>query len=224
MIRKLLLGALMLISASTFAQNPTDTVPNETTSKTIDHLTLAGLLVNYGYETETALPLIQAVKIYQDLNLRPAMDSLKPIVEDESEALEEVISAMRPARTKEQLLADATQFAKGDPTLLSLINSCQRMIRKPMKAYYYRNDYIAPHKTHVWTVSLSGGENSFVHLSGDGSSDLDLYLYDLGGNEIDKDTSAGDQCGLPIFEDLPNIVVKIVNRGSVTNSYCLTVY
>ena len=223
-MKKFFLGALMLISASTFAQNPTDTVPNETTSKARDHLTLAGLFVNYGYETETALPLIQAVKIYQELNLKPATDSLKPFVEGESEVLEEEISSMRPARTKEQLLADATRFAKGDPTLLNLIKGCQRMIRKPMKAYYYRNDYIAPHKTHIWTISLSGGENSFVHLSGDGSSDLDLYLYDLGGNEIDKDTSAGDQCGLPIFEDLPNIVVKIVNRGSVTNSYCLTVY
>ena len=224
MFKKAIFLVLTFLSASTFAQNPTDTVADATTSKTIERLTLAGLLVNYGYETETALPLIQAMKIYQELNLQPAIDSLKPEVEGEGVAMEEELSALRPARTKEQLLADAIQFAKNDPTLLNLIKGCQRTTRKPMKAYYYHNDYIAPQKTHVWTVPLSGGEHSFVHLSGDGSSDLDLYLYDQEGREIDKDTSAGDQCGLPVFEDLSSIVVKIVNRGHVTNSYCLTVY
>lgn len=222
MFKRIILGTLLLISASTFAQNTIPAAKDETTSKIIGKLTLAGLLVNYGYETETALPLIQAVKIYQELNLQPAMDDLKPVVEGEGEKEETV--AKRPARTQEQLLADATQFAKGEPALLSLINDCQKTSRKPTETYFFRNDYIAPNKTHVWEVPLSGGEHSFVHLSGDGSSDLDLYLYDLEDNEIDKDTSAGDQCGLTVFEKLSTIVVKIVNRGSVPNNYSLTVY
>lgn len=224
MFKRILIGALLLINASTFAQNSAAMVKDITASKTIERLTLAGLLVNYGYETETALPLIQAVKIYQELNLCPIMDDLKPVIEGGGDTTEEEAMAKRPARTEEQLLTDATRFANGDPTLISMINDCRKTIRKPMKAYYFRNDYIAPQKTHVWTVALHGDKHSFVHLSGDGSSDLDLYLYDLKGNEIDKDTSAGDQCGLPVFENLSTIVVKIVNRGSVTNSYCLTVY
>lgn len=222
MFKRIILGALVLISASAFAQNTIPAAKDETTSKTMERLTLAGLLVNYGYETETALPLIQAVKIYQELNLQPATDGLKPVVEGEGE--EEETLAKHPARTQEQLLADATRFANGDPALTSLINGCRKTSRKPVKTYYSRYDYIAPKKTHVWTVPLSGGEHSFVHLSGDGSSDLDLYLYDPEGLEIDKDTSAGDQCGLTVFEKLSTIVVKIVNRGSVTNSYSLTVY
>lgn len=222
MFKRIILGALVFISASTFAQDTIFAAKDETASKIMRRLTLAGLLVNYGYETEAALPLIQAVKIYQELNLQPATDGLKPVVEGESE--EENTSAMRPVRTQDQLLADATQFAKGDPTMISLINGCRKTSRKPMKTYYSHYDYIAPHKTHVWMVSLSGGKHSFVHLSGDGSTDLDLYLYDPDGREIDKNTSAGDQCGLTVFEKLSSIVVKIVNRGSVTNSYSLTVY
>lgn len=222
MFKRIIIGALVLISASAFAQDTIPTAKDETASKIIEKLTLAGLLVNYGYETETALPLIQAVKIYQEINLQPATDGLKPIVEGEGEEGETV--AKHPVHTQEQLLADATQFAKGDPTLTSLINSCRKTSRKPMKTHYYHSDYIAPHKTHVWTVSLSGGKYSFVHLSGDGSSDLDLFLYDPEGHEIDKNVSAGDQCGLTVFEKLSTIVVKVVNLGSVTNNYRLTVY
>lgn len=214
----------MLINASAFAQNPATLVKDITATKTIERLNLAGLLVNYGYETETALPFVQAVKIYQELNLCPIMDDLKPVIEGEEDTAEEEATAKRPARTEEQLLADATRFAKGDPTLLSLIDGCRKTTREPSKTYFYRNDYIAPQKTHLWTVSLSGGKHSFVHLSGDGSSDLDLYLYDIDGNEIGKDTSASDQCGLTVFEALSTITVKIVNRGHVTNSYCLTVH
>lgn len=224
MFKRILFGALLLVNVSAFAQNPAALVKDITTSKTIERLTLAGLLVNYGYETETALPLIQAVKIYQELNLCPIMDDQKPVIEGEGETTDEEAMAKRPARTEEQLLADATQFANGDLALLSLVNDCRKTTRKPMKALYYRNDYIAPQKTHVWTVTLSGHKRSFVHLSGDGSSDLDLYLYDQEGREIDKDTSASDQCGLSVFDEQSTIVVKIVNRGHVTNSYCLTVY
>lgn len=222
MFKRIILGAFLLISANSFAQDTIPAAKDETTSKIMERLTLAGLLVNYGYETEDALPLIQAVKIYQELNLQPATDGLKPVIEGEGD--EEETIANHPARTQEQLLADATQFAKGDPALTSLINGCRKTSRKPMKTYYSHYDYIAPHKTHIWTVPLSGGKHSFVHLSGDGSSDLDLYLYDLEGREIDKNTSASDQCGLTVFEELSTIVVKIVNRGSVTNSYSLTVY
>ena len=222
MFKRIILGAFLLISANSFAQDTIPAAKDETTSKIMERLTLAGLLVNYGYETEDALPLIQAVKIYQELNLQPATDGLKPVIEGEGE--EEETIANHPARTQKQLLADATQFAKGDPALTSLINGCRKTSRKPMKTFYSRYDYIAPHKTHIWTVPLSGGKHSFVHLSGDGSSDLDLYLYDLEGREIDKNTSASDQCGLTVFEELSTIVVKIVNRGSVTNNYSLTVY
>lgn len=224
MFKRILIGALLLINTNTFAQNPATIVKDITASKAIERLTLAGLLVNYGYETETALPLIQAVKIYQELNLCPIMDDLKPVIEDEGDTTEEETLAKRPARTEEQLLTDATQFADGDPTLLNLIDGCRKTTRKPTKTYFFRNDYIAPKKTHLWTVPLSGGKHSFVHLSGDGSTDLDLYLYDQEGREIDKDTSAGDQCGLCIFDELSTITIKIVNRGSVTNSYCLTVH
>ena len=218
MSKKLITAALLLITASTFAQQPS--TADATPQQIIERLNLAGHLVNYGYETQTALPLIQAVKIYQELNLRPAIDGLKPTVEGET--TEETPTAH--ARTEEQLLADATRFAKGNPHLLALVAECQTVSRKPTAALFYHNDYIAPKGTHRWDVPLEGGHHSIVQLSGDGSSDLDLYLYDPEGREIDKETSAGDQCGLTIFEDLSSVTVKIVNRGHVTNNYRLTVY
>lgn len=223
MFKKIITAMLLLINVQTFAQSQSSTT-GITPSQVIERLNLAGHLVNYGYETQTALPLIQAVKIYQELNLQPAIDGQKPKIEGEGDIAVEEISTTPQARTEKQLLADATQFAKGNPHLLALIAECQKINRKPATTYFYHNDYIAPKKTHYWDVSLHGGKHSFVHLSGDGSSDLDLYLYDQEGREIDKETSAGDQCGLIVFEDLSFISVKIVNRGHVTNNYRLLVY
>ena len=66
--------------------------------------------------------------------------------------------------------------------------------------------------------------STFAQNPTDTLADATTSKTDQEGREIDKDNSAGDQCGLPVFEDLSSIVVKIVNRGHVTNSYCLTVY
>lgn len=192
MSRKLITAALLLITASAFAQQPStaDTTPQQI----IERLNLAGHLVNYGYETQTALPFIQAVKIYQELNLRPAIDGLKPTVEGET--TEETPTAH--ARTEEQLLADATQFAKGNAHLLALIAECQTASRKPAAALFYHNDYIAPKGTHIWDVPLEGGYSNQVITHG-GSIDHGFsggpVLTRVGLNEVlDKASRQHEKC------------------------------
>ena len=46
--------------------------------------------------------------------------------------------------------------------------------------------------TDVFTETFRGGESAFVGISGDGDSDLDLYVYDENGNLICRSTTAGD--------------------------------
>lgn len=223
MFKKIMLGAALLISVSAFAQTQSK-LPAE---KAIERLNLAAQLVDYGYETESSLPLIQAVQIYQELNLHPAIDGKKPVVEESDEAPEGEVEERHPARTQEQLLADATEFADGDQVLLALIGKCQKTTRRPTLGLFYHEDCINAKGTHYWDVTLNGGESSFVYLNGDGSSDLDIYLYDQNGSEIDRNTSAGDKCSFIIHANDANdkfdMNIKIVNRGHVENSYTLIV-
>ena len=67
-----------------------------------------------------------------------------------------------------------------------------------------------------------GGEKARVVIDGDRDTDLDLYVYDMGGNLVASDDDDTDYC---IAEWWPNgtryykVVVK--NRGSVYNVYTL---
>src|SRR4051794_16160831 len=57
-----------------------------------------------------------------------------------------------------------------------------------------RRDVIAPHSTRYYTNVFYGGTTVNIGVSGDGSTDLDLYVYDAFGRLIDKDDDGSDEC------------------------------
>ena len=220
MFKKLILGAALLISATAFAQNPA-AEPAKSTPEQAEQMALAGQLVQYGYSTKTALPLIQAVQIYQRLNVQPATGET-PVSETDGPVSDNITKADTPARTEAQLLADATTFANGNKSLLALIKDCQNGTRGAVPGPVYRQDAVRANTTDIWTIKFRGGEVAYVAVSGDGDTDLDLYIYDENGNFITSDTDYSDQC---IVSFTPrwtgNFKVKIKNRGSVYNRYIL---
>lgn len=77
-----------------------------------------------------------------------------------------------------------------------------------------------------WFVS---GEQATAVVSGDGDTDLDLYVYDEYNNLICHSESAGDDeiCQwTPTFNNLGarQFKIKIKNRGSVYNNYTILLY
>lgn len=186
-----------------------------------EQLALAGQLVQYGYDTQTALPLIQAVQIYQQLNVSPATGEKKD-TEGTAVAEERITKDGRPAPTEEQLLADATTFAAGNKTLLDLIKQCQGATRGAVGGAIVRNDCVLAHDTDIWTIRFRGGEAAYVVVSGDGDTDLDLYIYDENYNLITSDTDNTDQCYVSFTPRWTGVFyVKIKNYGSVYNCYTL---
>jgi hypothetical protein len=77
-----------------------------------------------------------------------------------------------------------------------------------------------------WFVS---GEQAGAIVSGDGDTDLDLYVYDEYGNLICKSETYGDDevcTWTPTFNSIGarQFKVKIMNRGSVYNNYTILLY
>src|SRR5258708_7886140 len=71
-------------------------------------------------------------------------------------------------------------------------------------------------------VVFRAGDEAVVTVSGDGDTDLDLYVYDDNGNLVAKDDDSTDQClasWTPKWTGRFFIVVK--NRGSIYNQYRL---
>ena len=211
----------MLISATAFAQNPA-AEPAKSTPEQAEQMALAGKLVQYGYSTKTALPLIQAVQIYQRLNVQPATGET-PVSETDGPVADNITKADTPARTEAQLLADATTFANGNKTLLALIKDCQNGTRGAVPGPVYRQDAVRANTTDIWTIKFRGGEIAYVAVSGDGDTDLDLYIYDQYGNLITKDDDYTDTCLCTWTpRRTATYKIKIVNRGDVYNAYSLS--
>jgi hypothetical protein len=74
-------------------------------------------------------------------------------------------------------------------------------------------------------VTLRGGEVTTIVVSGDGDTDLDLYVYDENGGLVGCDEDPTDDCLVlvrPRWTGPFTIVVR--NRGSVWNAYRIAVF
>jgi len=75
------------------------------------------------------------------------------------------------------------------------------------------------------TYSMTAGERVQIILSGDGSTDLDLYVYSSEGVRIDSQEGATDyEVSNVVAYRSGTITIKVVNRGSVYNAYDISVY
>ena len=74
----------------------------------------------------------------------------------------------------------------------------------------------------VYTVTFRAGEPAQVAVSGDGDTDLDVFVYDENGNLVASDLSTSDQAAVswtPRWTGEFRIEIK--NRGGVYNQYTL---
>jgi len=73
-------------------------------------------------------------------------------------------------------------------------------------------------KTYVFV--FRGDELALISVSGDGDTDLDCYLYDQNGREVDRDDDNTDQCRLSVRPRWTGVFRLIIrNRGSVYNDF-----
>lgn len=216
-------AAALAFSASAFAQQQ---VAADASAKdgneAAELLVTADRLVQYGYKTRTALPLIQAVEIYNRVGVRPETEA-----KTKTSASDEVVptqSVEKPAGVQyepEKILADATQFADGDKNLLAMIKSVGGT-KGATTGPVYHIDTVRAHSTDSYSIRFRGGESAIVTVSGDGDTDLDLYVYDENGNLIDSDTDRTDQCICTFNPRWTGpFTIRIKNLGNVYNRYVL---
>ncbi len=90
----------------------------------------------------------------------------------------------------------------------------------PVGGPKYKTERVAAHRTDVFTVTFRGGEGASVVVSGDGDTDLDLYIYDENGNLIGSDTDASDDCVVRFHPRWTGVFrIEVRNLGGVYNQY-----
>jgi hypothetical protein len=222
-LKQLVLSAAMLLSVSAFAQQaqPAAEVTGKENPQQAELLDMAGKLVKYGYEKKDALPLIQAVMIYKQLGVTDAKDQAAKTQEGTAPATG-ITKKDQISLNEAQILADATKFADGDKTLLALIKDAEKSTRGASGGPVRRCDTVNGNTTDIWRITFRGGEPAYVAVSGDGDTDLDLYVYDENGNLITYDNSYGDDCLVSFTPRWTGVfIIKIKNLGRVYNRYCM---
>ena len=191
-------------------------------SNEMSALRLASDLVKYGYAQKSALPLIDALNIIIENPTQP----LGTEKEGETIAIEATGKNGNVTLDFAEIVASAKQFAEGDETLMALLTQVENDAEAPSRGAVngpkYTVEVVRAGATDSYNVSFVAGYIAEVALSGDGDTDLDLYVYDSNGNLIASDTDYTDDCyvsWVPAWTG--RFVIKVVNRGRVANRYVL---
>lgn len=216
--------SMIAVSFSSMAQTVEDKpeVKGET-SESLAAVKLANQVLRYGYENKSTLALLDALQIFSE-NPTQAFKATK-----EGETVDESKTDGKKAKVSfdyESVLADAKAFADGDPNLLALIDNIDAEAKGAQRGNINgpSRDYAAVNgKSYInYTASFVANELAEVLVSGDGDTDLDLYVYDSNGNLIASDTDYSDDCyvrWIPAWTG--RYTIRIVNRGPVYNRFVI---
>lgn len=219
MKRLVLSLATVMAFAGAFAQSPeAKDAQNGALSPELSALKLATELVKYGNESRTALPFVEAAQIIINTDTQTLNE------QKEGEAADKDGASLLDVNN---LLAQAKTYADGDAATLAIIDqvaseAAARGNRGAVGGPKYTTEVVRAHSTDRYTISFRAGQTAEVGVSGDGDTDLDLYVYDSNGNLIAKDDDYTDTCYVswtPRWTG--NFTIKVVNRGGVANRYVI---
>ena len=193
------------------------------TSESLAAVKLANQILRYGYENKSTLALLDALQIFSE-NPTQALNATK-----DGAAVDESKNEGKKAKVSfdyDSVLADAKAFADGDPNLLALIDNIGAEAKGAQRGNINgpSRDYAAVNGNSYmdYTASFVANQLAEVLVSGDGDTDLDLYVYDSNGNPIASDTDYSDDCyvrWVPAWTG--RYTIRIVNRGPVYNRFVI---
>jgi hypothetical protein len=218
------LGALMVSCNTSKQSNEQKEEIAMPASQEVSALRIAFELAKYGYEKESASALIEAANILVSTPTQASDAEVEQGEEiaNESEKVEKVQHA--PAK----LIADARELTE-DTHLLALadnvtakLNAQVEGTRGAMGGPKYALGSVSAHSYTFYDAKFWANEIAEIAVSGDGDTDLDLYVYDENGNCIVSDTDYTDDCYVRFCPRWTGrFRIKIVNRGGVYNKYAI---
>jgi hypothetical protein len=216
-----ILAVLCGICVSLAAQSGDKPASSQPVSPGLSAIQTANNLAKYGYSNFSASALIGAAEILarvqtQALDANPTSGAAQTAAGTKTE---------KPEFTPGNLIADAKKFAAGDSTMLSWaakvegsLGSTRGAVGGPKRG----QSSVNARGTDQYTIAFTAGRLAEILVSGDGDTDLDLYVYDSNNNLIASSEDYSDDCYVSwVPRWTGNFIIKIVNRGSVFNRYVI---
>ncbi len=191
------------------------------TAAAVQTLATADALALYGIQQSDPVALIQAAKMKK---AAPAK-ALEAAKKSEGKGTKGADKKTGYDLSADALLARAEGMSSGNATLQALIADAKSTkSRGATRGPTVHSDTVLAGNTDSYTIAFRGGEEAAVLVSGDGDTDLDLYVTDENGNTICTDTDASDTMlcrWTPAWTGPFGIHVR--NLGGVYNNYKLAV-
>jgi len=186
----------------------------------MEQLQLAKQLAIYGYDNGSATALIEAARIMSGVQY-DALEAKVTRGEGQDVASQIGDRKMTPA----SLIADAKKLAGDDKQLLALaddVNINGTGTRGAVGGERGQNDVVYGRSYNDYVVAFKKGIIAQVGVSGNGNSDLDLYIYDENGNVIVADTDYSDDCYVSWYPRWTgNYLIRVVNTGTYRNYFTI---
>ncbi len=84
---------------------------------------------------------------------------------------------------------------------------------------------VGAYASQTFSVCCNRGEYTQISVHGDGTTDLDLFVYDGYGRLVAQDTDSGDDCVATFFVTVGgNFRVVVRNFGGIYNDFTIGAY
>lgn len=204
-----------------FAQEEKEPL-DKAVSPEITSLQTAASLAKYGYANYSPTALVEAARIFLETKRQEAV-----VEKTSSNVMSGEIKESPVSFEPTKLISDAKKFAGKDKVVLAYIAQVEKIIkssstRGAVGGPNYAEDVIYGKDVNTYKVNFWAKELAQVGVSGNGNTDLDLYVYDANGNLIGSDTDYSDDC---IVRWVPawtgTFIIKVVNRGIYNNRFVI---
>jgi len=181
-------------------------------------LQTANALARYGYKAQSASALIGAAEIFAQIETQPLGAQAERRQQGGSTAVE------TPEFTPAALLADARKFAGRDATMIAWADEVQKSLntrtRGAVGGPRAGTDVVYGGNSVFFQLGFFADQRAEVIISGNGASDLDLYIYDSNGNLITYDRGNTDDAfasWVPAWTG--SFTIEVKNCGSKANRF-----
>ena len=212
-----LLVIFTLLAVSLFAQTANKPAV-EPISEDLQALQTANALARYGYSVKSASALIGAAEILAGIRTQP----LGAQAERGQQAGATAVDT--PEFTPATLLADARKFAGRDKTMAAWASEVEKSLnvktRGAVGGPRAGTDIVYGGSTITYQLGFIANQRAEIIVSGNGASDLDLYVFDSNGILIAGDEGNSDDAfasWVPKWTGSFSIVVK--NQGNRANRF-----
>jgi hypothetical protein len=196
-------------------------------AKGASDLFVAQSLVQYGRKSGSPMALITAAQMLGKIS--PTAMKAKPKHEEgKGGSADKDVKVTEADTDPRALLAEAVRMAKGKDGADAITAAAKAVGREledsrgALGGPKRQIEVVRGNTTDVYSVSFVGGQTAVIAVVGDGSTDLDLYVYDEYNNLIRSDTGPTDRCLVSWTPKWTGpFTIKIVNRGTIPNKYSI---